>query len=152
MAEHTFQVGPIDHVELFVPDQFEAAKWYKDVLGLEVVEKYKTWVDKGGPLPISSDNGNTILALFEGEPRGKRKTAGHHRVAFRASGEKFIAFMKRLEEITVYDDNGNAVESWDISDHKDAYSVYFCDPYGNRYEITCYDYDYVKKHLPEISL
>ena len=36
-------VGPVDHVELFVPDRHEAASWYKRALGLEVVEECRHW-------------------------------------------------------------------------------------------------------------
>lgn len=32
-----FKVLQIDHVELFVPDRYEAARWYERVLGLEPV-------------------------------------------------------------------------------------------------------------------
>ena len=62
-----FRVLQIDHVELFVPDRREAADWYQRILGLEVVPEYQEWAAvPGGPLMISSDDGNTKLALFEG--------------------------------------------------------------------------------------
>ena len=32
-----FKVLQIDHVELFVPDRYEAARWYERTLGLQVV-------------------------------------------------------------------------------------------------------------------
>jgi len=62
----SFRVLQIDHVELLVPDRYEAARWYQRILGLEVVPEYQDWAaDPGGPLMISSDDGNTKLALFE---------------------------------------------------------------------------------------
>ena len=70
-----FRVSQIDHVELFVPDRDEAAKWYEEVLGLTVLRGYEDWAkDPHGPLMISSDDGSTKLALFEGDPRGPTTT------------------------------------------------------------------------------
>jgi catechol 2,3-dioxygenase-like lactoylglutathione lyase family enzyme len=34
MTENTFRVDGIDHVELSVPDRYDAAEWYNEVLGL----------------------------------------------------------------------------------------------------------------------
>ena len=34
-----FSVDQIDHVELFVPDRYEAAKWYDEILGIKIDEK-----------------------------------------------------------------------------------------------------------------
>ncbi|KAA3656258.1 MAG: VOC family protein [Calditrichaeota bacterium] len=152
MPDKKFRVGSIDHVELFVPDQYEAAKWYDEVLGLSIVPEYEFWAKDGGPLMLSSDAGRTKIALFQGEPRGIRKTAGHHRVAFAVSGAAFIDFIRRLESISIYDDNGNQVESWDVADHKKSFSIYFCDPFGNRYEITSYDYDVISDQLQALPL
>lgn len=150
MSDKKFRVGSIDHVELFVPDRYEASNWYSDVLGLEILPQYEFWAKNGGPLMLSSDGGATKIALFEGEPRGMRKTAGHHRVAFVVTGTNFIEFLHQLESTLIYDDNGNQVESWDVADHKKSFSIYFCDPYGNRYEITSYDYEYIVKKLPDL--
>ena len=93
-----FRVLQIDHVELFVPDRYEAARWYEQVLGLSIVPECEHWAGPGGPLMISSDGGRTKLALFEGEPRRSRRTAGHHRVAFRVDGNAFFKFLSRIQE------------------------------------------------------
>jgi len=51
-----FKVDQIDHVELFVPDRREAARWYERTLGLAVLSQYEDWAeDPHGPLMISSD-------------------------------------------------------------------------------------------------
>jgi catechol 2,3-dioxygenase-like lactoylglutathione lyase family enzyme len=47
-----FRVLQIDHVELFVPDRHEAARWYERVLGLQIVPEYEPWATGGGPLMI----------------------------------------------------------------------------------------------------
>ena len=67
----------IDHVELFVPDRYEAARWYERVLGLRVVPEFEPWATGGGPLMISTDEGNTKLALFEGRLRRRSRGRRH---------------------------------------------------------------------------
>ena len=73
LPSRTFRVSQIDHVEMFVPDRYAAAAWYQQVLGLNVLRDYEDWAkDPHGPLMISSDDGNTKLALFEGVPGVQR--------------------------------------------------------------------------------
>jgi|SRR5262245_30334193 len=143
----SFQVEQIDHVELFVPDRYAAAKWYDQVLGLRILPEHEHWAGPGGPLMISSDSGHTMLALFEGEPRRNRPTAGHHRVAFRASGIGFLQFLEHVRKVPVYGEHGELVTNLHPVDHGKAFSVYFCDPYGNRFEVTTYEYRHVKSAL-----
>jgi catechol 2,3-dioxygenase-like lactoylglutathione lyase family enzyme len=131
------RVEQIDHVEVFVPDRREAARWYERVFGLEIMDGFEEWAANGGPLMVSS-GGGTKLALFEGEPRGSRETVGFRRVAFRVGGEGFVEFLGKLPEL--------GVESR-VTDHDKAYSVYFPDPYGNDFEVTTYDHGYVSEHL-----
>lgn len=132
-----FRVEQIDHVEVFVPDRREAAGWYERVFGLEITPGFEDWAEGGGPLMVSSGNG-TKLALFEGEPQGGREAVGFRRVAFRVGGEGFMEFLGRQAEL--------GVESR-TTDHGKAYSVYFPDPYGNDFEVTTYDHDYVRDRL-----
>lgn len=138
-AVSNFKVDQIDHVELFVPDRYEAARWYRQTLGLEIVREREHWAVPGGPLMISSDGGHTMLALFEGEPRRSHPTAGFHRVAFRVSGTAFLQFLERVKQFPVFSDTGDKVEELAPVAHGQAFSVYFCDPHGNRFEITTYD-------------
>ena len=125
----SFRGLQIDHVELFVPDRHEAAGWYQRILGLEIVPEYQEWAaDQGGPLMISSDEGNTKLALFEGEPQASRPTAGFHLVAFRVDAGDFIGFLQRVADRPLKDHKGRPVTSASVVDHQKAYSIYFCDP------------------------
>ena len=143
-----FRVQQIDHVELFVPDLYQAARWYQKNLGLEVVAQFEHHAKSGtGPLFVSSDGGNTKLALFKGKPRGQRETAGHHLVAFRVDGEGFMKFLARAGEFPAFDDEGNETTELRAVDHGDSFSTYFCDPYGNRFEVTTYDHDSVARRL-----
>jgi catechol 2,3-dioxygenase-like lactoylglutathione lyase family enzyme len=137
-----FRVLQIDHVELFVPDRDEAAEWYRRILGLHIIPEFEAWAaGAGGPLMISADGGSTKLALFEGDPQGSRSTAGFDRVAFRVDADGFIAFVRRLNDEPLRDDRDRLVTGDSVVDHDKSYSIYFCDPYGHRLEITTYDYD-----------
>ncbi len=143
-----FSVQQIDHVELFVPDLYEAAAWYRKALGLEILGEYEHFAASGkGPLFISSDVGSTNLALFRGKPRGRRETAGHHLVAFRVDGEGFLQFVRRAADCPLYDDQGDEIAEAQAVDHKMSFSTYFCDPWGNRFEVTTYDHDFVSERL-----
>jgi catechol 2,3-dioxygenase-like lactoylglutathione lyase family enzyme len=143
-----FRVQSLDHVELFVPDRREAAAWYSRVLGLEILPEHEDWAeDPEGPLMISCDEGRTMLALFSGEPQGGRGTAGFHRVAFRVDGPTFLAFRDRLDEVEVLDPDGRRVLPEHVRDHAKAFSIYFCDLWGHRLEVTTYDYALVAERL-----
>jgi catechol 2,3-dioxygenase-like lactoylglutathione lyase family enzyme len=126
-----FKVLQIDHVELFVPDRYDAAKWYERVLGLQIVPECEPWASGGGPLMISSDGGSTKLALFEGQPAASGPTAAFRRVAFRVTAAGFAEFIERNPEL---------VTKTSVVDHQQAYSIYFNDPYGHQLEVTTYEY------------
>jgi catechol 2,3-dioxygenase-like lactoylglutathione lyase family enzyme len=135
-----FKVLQIDHVELFVPDRYEAARWYEHELGLQVVPECETWAAGGGPLMISSDGGSTKLALFEGQPATSAHTAAFRRVAFRVTGGGFAEFLRRLPELALTNSQ-QPVAAGSVVDHQQAYSLYFDDPWGHLLEVTTYDYD-----------
>ena len=144
----SFQVEQIDHVELFVPDRYEAAQWYEKVLGLKIVKGYKRWSDDPhGPLMISTPKAQTKLALFRGEPQAGRKTAGYHCVAFRVTGKSFLQFLDILKDLKLQDDSGRMLTSSDYHDYTKAFSIYFFDPWGHRIEITSYEHEIVRKNL-----
>lgn len=144
MAERKFKVEQLDHIHVFVSDQYEAAAWYKEVLGLEILAEHESWARDGGPLTISSDGGNTSLALFQ-RTRGAGESAST--IAFRVGGEGFIAFLAGLEERDVRDERGARVTGGDVVDHDHSFSIYFRDPYGNPYELTTYEYRYVSERI-----
>jgi catechol 2,3-dioxygenase-like lactoylglutathione lyase family enzyme len=144
-------VGAVDHVELFVPDRYEAASWYKRALGLDIVEECRHWAENpSGPLMISSDAGTTKLALFTGQPQGARETSGFHRVAFAVDARGFVAFLERLSTLQLHNHQGHPVHADAVVDHQQAYSIYFADPYGHRLEVTTYDYEAVRATLPPV--
>ncbi|HEX6508151.1 MAG TPA: VOC family protein [Chloroflexota bacterium] len=141
MADATFHVEAIDHVEVCVPDRYEAAEWYRNVFGLEILKPLEEWAVVGGPLMLGSNGREPALALFEGEPLAGRDPVGLRRVAFRVDGAGFCRFLDTLDDHPVFDDRGTRLTPADIVDHDKSFSIYFCDPYGNWYELTTYDYD-----------
>lgn len=142
MTDDEFRVGGLDHVELTVPDRYEAADWYNETLGFEIVEEFEDWAELSAyPLMISCDSGDTMLALFEGSPSDTR--GGFRRIAFEVSGENFRRFRERLQRITDTD-RGKARS---VTDLERAYSVFFSDPYGHSLEVTTYDYEFVSETL-----
>jgi catechol 2,3-dioxygenase-like lactoylglutathione lyase family enzyme len=145
MAEVDFKVQQIDHIHVFVTDQREAARWYRENLGLEILTDYEHWAEDDGPLTISSDGGNTSLALFRKEGRAIGEV--RNTIAFRVDADDFLLFLARLETFEMRDKNGNRVKASDVEDHGKSYSIYFCDPDGNPYELTTYDYQSVYDRL-----
>ena len=146
MSDDNFRVQGIDHVEFFVPDLQEAAAWYRRTLGLEAVAGFEGWVTSG-PLMIAGAAGNSMLALFRGEPRGDRPTAGFHRVAFRVDGEGFLTFLERLTSVEIFNREGGRLQPDEAVDHGLSWSIYFKDPYGHLLEVTTYDYERVAAAL-----
>ena len=138
-----FAVDQIDHVELFVPDQYAAAEWFRDALGLEILEDYEHWADSG-PLMLSSDGGNTKLALFRGEPIDALPQAAFRRLAFRVDAPGFDMFLTRAADLDLRGEDDSRLEALTVVDHGESFSVYFRDPWGHRFEVTTYETTAVK--------
>ncbi|NLD76161.1 MAG: VOC family protein [Acidimicrobiales bacterium] len=146
-----FRIGRLDHVHIRVPDRDEAARWYHDHLGFEPVDDYRFWAEgiEGGPLQISADGGQTMLALFatsEGHPMEPQKTG----VAFSVDADSFIAFARSLP-CGIDAPSGRPLVASDLVDFDLCWAFDITDPWGNRYEINCYDYDRVRADLVEID-
>jgi catechol 2,3-dioxygenase-like lactoylglutathione lyase family enzyme len=138
----------VDHVELFVPNRFEAADWYLHRLGLHVVEAYLEWASHPeGPLMVAPEGGGPMLALFTGKPQSSRGAAGLHRVAFRTSAAGFLAFLEQLIAYPVHTASGEVTAEPRIVDHGRALSAYFHDPYGTPLEVTTYEPEPVRARL-----
>ena len=145
MSNSDFSIERHDHVELFVPDRYQAAEWYKEVFGLQIVSDYEHWAAaSGGPLMVANADGMGMLALFEGEAPRRGDLAGFRRVAFRVDGARFLTFLERLPILQLSDQRGRTVAATDIVDHGQAFSIYFDDPYGHHFEITCYEHEQIR--------
>jgi catechol 2,3-dioxygenase-like lactoylglutathione lyase family enzyme len=143
----TFRMGRLDHVHIRVPDRAEAARWYAEHLGFEPVEAYDFWATgfEGGPLQISADGGRTMLALFgagEGHPMVRQQTG----VAFSVDAETFISFARSLPG-EINNPSGERLQLADLLDFDMCWAFDLADPWGNQYELNCYDYDRIKAEL-----
>lgn len=149
MADPTFRMGRLDHVHIRVPDRAEAVAWYRDHLGFEPVERFAFWAEgfDGGPVQISADGGATTLALFEagaGHPMVPQTTG----VAFSVDADTFVAFARRLPNDLMHPD-GRPLVVDDLVDFDLCWAFDLADPWGNRYELNCYDHERVRVDLVE---
>ena len=142
-------MGRLDHVHIRVPDRAEAAAWYSEHLGFEPVDEYEFWAEdvEGGPLQISADGGTTMLALFqtsEGHPMVAQQTG----VAFSVDVETFAAFARSLPG-AINSPSGRPLVADDVIDFDMCWAFDLADPWGNQYELNCYDYERVRAELVE---
>ena len=143
------QDGRLDHVHIRVPDRAEAARWYAEHLGFEPVGAYDFWANgfEGGPLQISADGGRTMLALFEaseGHPMVPQQTG----VAFSVDADSFMAFARSLP-CGIDSPSGEPLVLTDLVDFDLCWAFDLVDPWGNQYELNCYEYDRVRVELVE---
>jgi catechol 2,3-dioxygenase-like lactoylglutathione lyase family enzyme len=149
-ANEAFRVDALDHVELLVADRYAAAAWYEKVLGLEIVKAYEDWCEPNrGPLMVSSDGGRTMLALYRGDARVEDAKAGQRVVAFRVSGEQFLAFLDRAAGVELADGQTLNIAREDATDRGHPFSFYLADPWGNRLAVTTYDVKTVRDALAD---
>ena len=124
------RVEGIDHVALAVRDAAAAARWYQEVLGLEL-----RYTEVWGDFPAVVCAGETCLSLFpvgtdDPLPPPPRGTLAVRHVAFRVDGENFARAQAVLRSHGI---------AYTAEDHTAALSVYFTDPDGHRLEITTYE-------------
>ncbi len=142
-------MGRLDHVHIRVPDQAEAARWYSEHLGFEPVAEYDFWAKgvDGGPLQISADGGRTGLALFqtsEAHPMIPQQTG----VAFSVDADSFISFARSLPR-GIDNSNGEPLTIADLIDFDMCWAFDLADPWGNQYELNCYDHERIRTELVE---
>lgn len=142
-------MGRLDHVHIRVPNRDQAASWYREHLGFEPARRFDFWAKAvdGGPLQISADGGRTSLALFEaseGHPMVPQATG----VAFSVDAEAFMDFARSLPG-EIESIRGSALAIDDVVDFDLCWAYELADPWGNRYELNCYEYDRIKSELIE---
>lgn len=148
MAEGThFRMGRLDHVHIRVPNRAEAAAWYAEHLGFEPVADFDFWASgiEGGPLQISADGGLTTLALFEANARSPM-VSHPTGVAFSVDADAFIGFARALPSEIARPD-GELLRADDVIDFDLCWAFDLADPWGNLYELNCYDYERIRDEL-----
>lgn len=142
-----FKIGSLNHVHVAVPDRPAAARWYSDNLGLEPVEAYEAWTQvSGGPLHLSADGGHSGVALFE-IGGGHGATTLEMGAAFSVDAEQFVRFARGLEEGDLQAVGGDKLTKDDVVDFDLCYAYGFQDPWGNRFELNCFETESVKRDL-----
>ena len=134
----------VDHIEMFVSDRAEAARWYEKIFGFGPIQELDEW-SKIGPLFVGNREKTAVLAMMDGT---KDNDGSINRVAFRTSGVGFVDFVKRLNDMDLFCLKEKVTKA-SVVDHDLAYSLYFDDPDGNKLELTSYDHDYVKVGLKQ---
>ena len=142
-------MGRLDHVHIRVPDRAEAARWYAEHLGFEPVAAYDFWATgfEGGPLQISADGGQTTLALFEaseGHPMVRSRPASRS-ASTRTASCRSPARCPAGSTIRA----ASRLVLTDLVDFDLCWAFDLVDPWGNQYELNCYDYDRVRAELVE---
>lgn len=137
-----FSIDDIDHIEMFVKDRLKAAKWYEEIFGLQPIQELDMW-SKIGPLFVGNKDRSVTLAIMNGT---KENDGSINRMAFRTSGKKFLDFLNRVDGMDLFLLKDKVTKD-KLVDHNISFSIYFDDPDGNKLELTCYDYDYVKSTI-----
>ena len=78
-----FQLRKIGHVVLNVSDLDACARFYQDVLGLEVSDVYKDDLRPGGVVFMRVNADHHGVALFGGAPRMEKSALNHFALEFR---------------------------------------------------------------------
>lgn len=134
----------LDHVHIHVRNRAAVADWLHRVFGMTQEAQFSHWARlPDGPLFLHTRDGHHGVALFESD----QANTGDHTVAFRATGAEFLGFLDRLAELKLKNRDGKIVTRDDAVDHTGAWSIYFVDDHGNRYELTTYDDDVIDKAL-----
>jgi catechol 2,3-dioxygenase-like lactoylglutathione lyase family enzyme len=143
-------MGRLDHVHIRVPDRAEAARWYAEKLGFEPVDELAFWAEglpEGGPLQISADGGHTTLALFEAT-ESHPMVPLQNGVAFGVDADTFISFARSLP-CGIDNSVGEPLVITDLIDFDLCFAFELADPWGNQYELNCFEYDRVQTELVE---
>jgi hypothetical protein len=113
----------------------------------EPVEEYDFWAKgvEGGPLQISADGGRTTLALFEASD-AHPMVPQQNGVAFNVDADMFMSFARSLPRGIVNPD-GEPLTIADLVDFDMCWAFDLVDPWGNCYELNCYEYDRVRTEL-----
>lgn len=143
-------MGSLNHVHLVVPDRALAARWYSDVLGFDPVPEFDFWATgiDGGPLQMSADDGQTMIALFEAS-EGHATDARGAEAAFSVDAGTFASFARSLPDERIASRSGDPLVADDVIDFDLCWAYDLADPWGHVHELNCFDYEVVRRDLIE---
>ena len=127
------QIDGIHHVALNVKDLDRAEKFYTQVLGFQVTQRFTKGLNH-----LMLDTGNSAIALFEAPDLETQPAlellseTGYLHLAFKASKEQMAAIVQELKQHNVSIGDGPVRRG-------DGESIYFNDPDFNHLEIHCQD-------------
>jgi len=116
----------IDHIHVYATDRAASERWYAEVMGLARVPELERWA-ADGPLTLQNSSGTVHVALFQASAQPCRST-----IALSVGAEEFCAWRTHLVE--------KLKRPVEAEDHELAWSLYFADPDGNPWEITCWQH------------
>jgi catechol 2,3-dioxygenase-like lactoylglutathione lyase family enzyme len=119
----------IDHAAISVRDLNQAVEFYTGVLGLKLTRRE---YQKPG-IEYFLDCGTSLIGLIQGDPaQGVHPLAGDgvggNHIGFRVHSRDFDAAVETLK--------ARNVTITFMKKREKSWSVYFCDPDGNKLEIT----------------
>jgi catechol 2,3-dioxygenase-like lactoylglutathione lyase family enzyme len=123
-----FRLERLDHVSLNVSDRARSIAWYRDVLGLQLMND-----PQADDWPAFMGNFGMCIGLFQAQTAAPRRAA-------ESVGLRHIAFMVGKDDLDRAQTHltGQRVD-FRFEDHGDTHSVYFRDPDGHVIELTTYD-------------
>jgi catechol 2,3-dioxygenase len=130
------------HLSLFVRDPETSARWYEDVLGMEVTGRGPQWVF------LSYGRKHHDIALIHADEGAEHGGLGLQHYGLEVEGD--LEDLRRLYGMLIT----KGVPVVKTTDHKVGYGLYFTDPDGNRFEFFCetvHDDEEAKRLLREYN-
>ena len=127
----TPKIRRIAHIVLFVRDPEASARWYCDVLGMEISSRAGDGPYKGGVF-VSFGTQDHDFALFPASAAG---TKGHEfeHIGLEVECDGDINRLRRLYGAMIR----KKVRIHEVLDHGVSIGVYFYDPDGHQLEVFC---------------
>lgn len=113
------------HLSLFVTDPEASARWYADVLNMEITARGPEWVF------LSFGVKHHDIALIRAAEGAQLGGIGLQHYGLEVAGD--IENLRRLHAMLL----AKGVEIVKTTDHKVGFGLYFNDPDGNRFEFFC---------------
>jgi hypothetical protein len=119
----------LQHIHLRSKNKLQLAQWYCANLGFKIIEDLESRGELGGPILITSDNGQTGLSIFTSE-----KEPNNIFPAFGTDPATFFNFHEKFSAPRIYD-------------HYHFFSFYLKDLDQNKIEICCTEYQNIKDYV-----